>query len=577
MNLALNRLNNRLNTEFSGAVHATERRGCIVLTGELQDWSEVVRAGGMAVNKRRYKGVVNDIHYTGASIPDMSLSAVRDEVLDGQSPDVLIIGGGVIGSAIARELTRNKLDILLVEKESDIAMHASSRNDGMVHPGIDLHKNSQKYHYNKLGNSMFEDICAQLSVRFRRSGQYLCFDKPWMKPLLYVSLLYWRCMGLLGVKVLNRRKLNEAEPNLDKTLCCGLFFPSAGSVCPYNLAIAYAENAVENGARVSLDTAVLDMELKKASSNNEILSVLTNRGRIYPKVVVNAAGVFADDIAEMADDRFYSIHPRRGTNSILDSKYSDSIVRTIASAIGTTATKTSHSKGGGIVSTADGNLLIGPDAVETYEKENFATSRESIHTTFDKQKKTSPNLNEGEIITYFTGVRAATYEEDFVICKGVFTRNIVHAAGIQSPGLTAAPAIGVKVAALTLELLEGNIPVEKNPDFDPVRRADPCLKGISAEERDSLIRRNPDYGVILCRCEEVSKGEIIDALNRPIPCNTVDGVKRRVRPGMGRCQGGFCGPLVTQILSEEKGIPLQEVTKKGSGSELLYGSIKGES
>jgi glycerol-3-phosphate dehydrogenase len=586
------RLNKKLENAFQGKVRATERGGCLFLAGELSDWNDIVRAGSLAVNKKRYHGVVNDIRFTGGTIPPMRLPAVKDDLLEGLRPDVLIIGGGVIGSAIARELSRYKLDILLAEKETDFAMQASGRNDGMVHPGIDLHKGSKKYRYNARGNAMYEEICGQLDVRFRRHGQYLCFDKIWLKPVLYASLLYWRRLGIPGVRVLNRKKLHAAEPNLDPALCLGLFFPTAGSVCPYNLAIAYAENAAENGVRISLDTAVLDMELTdggRADGGREdggrepqttgakrIRSVLTNRGRLYPRVVINAAGVFADDVAEMAGDRFYSIHPRKGTNAILDSKFSDAIVRTIASSFGTSATKTSHSKGGGIVRTVEDNLLIGPDAQETFEKENFATARESIRETFAKQQKTSRNLKESEIITYFTGMRAATYEEDFVIEKGVFTGNIVHAAGIQSPGLTAAPAIGVEVAALAVALLEEEKPVPKNPAFDPVRRITPRVKDLSLEERNTLIQSNPDYGVILCRCEEVSKGEILDALRRPVPCRSTDGIKRRVRPGMGRCQGGFCGPLVAQVLAEETGLPLEEVNKAGAGSHLLFGPTKGE-
>jgi glycerol-3-phosphate dehydrogenase len=295
---------------------------------------------------------------------------------------------------------------------------------------------------------------------------------------------------------------------------------------------------------------------------------------VYPKVIINAAGVFSDCVADMAGDRFFSIHPRRGTNSIIDKKDSPRLVHTSASKLGDIA-KSAHSKGGGLITTAHGNLLVGPDAVETYERENYATSKESVGATFEKFKQTAPALNQGQIITYFTGVRAPTYEEDFVVSKGQRTVNIVHAAGIQSPGLTAAPAIAVDVASFAVEILEGfdNVRPAKNEAFNPVREPIPHAAAMDEAARHELIRKNPDYGVILCRCEEVSKGEILDALRRPVPCGTVDGVKRRVRPGMGRCQGGFCGPLVLSLIAAEKNIPLEDVTKNGRGG-ILCGQTK---
>jgi glycerol-3-phosphate dehydrogenase len=301
-----------------------------------------------------------------------------------------------------------------------------------------------------------------------------------------------------------------------------------------------------------------------------IKSVRTNRGTIYPKVVVNAAGVFAEDIAAMAQDRFFSIHPRRGTNSILDKK-AGTISRYHSSTLLTGHAKGAHTKGGGVIRTVHHNLLLGPDAVETPEKEDFATSRDSIKTVFDKQLKTSAQLNRGQIITYFTGFRAATFEEDFVIRRGLYTQNIVHAAGIQSPGLTAAPAIAEDIAGLVLEQVQAS----PNERFDPHRKGLVNASALPEGERNALIEQDPDYGVILCRCEQVSRGEILAALRGPLPCDSVDGVKRRVRAGMGRCQGGFCGPLVAQIIAKELGIPLERVRKSGAGSEILLGATKG--
>jgi glycerol-3-phosphate dehydrogenase len=382
-----------------------------------------------------------------------------------------------------------------------------------------------------------------------------------MIPLLYITLLYWKWMKISGARVILKKELHRREPGLRDDIAAALFFPSAGVVCPYNLTIAYGENAVQNGVRINLDTAVLGMKV----SGHRITEVTTNRGTLYPRVVINAAGVFAEDVAAMGGDRFYSIHPRKGTNSILYKKLTGRVVTTIASKIGNTH-KTSHSKGGGIIRTAHGNLLIGPDAVETWEKENFATSPESIERTFKKFQNTSSLLNQSQIIAYFTGIRAATYEEDFVVCKGKHTVNLVHAAGIQSPGLTAAPAIALAVVRFTLEVLGA---VRPNRSFNPNRLPIPHVAAMDDAEREALIRTNPDYGIIFCRCEEVSKGEILDSLRRPVPCDTIDGVKRRVRSTGGRCQGGFCGPLILQLIAQEKGIPLEAVTKNGGDSVIL--------
>ena len=233
-----------------------------------------------------------------------------------------------------------------------------------------------------------------------------------------------------------------------------------------------------------------------------------------------------------------------------------------------------HTKGGGLVKTIDNSTLVGPDAVETYRKEDYTTVAQNVSDVFDKQRLTDPALHLRDAITYFSGVRAATYEEDFVIRKGRRTGNLVHAAGIQSPGLTAAPAIAVDVSRMAAELLSETREVRKNPAFNPMHHAILRPNELSNEERDALIREQPDYGEIVCRCEQVSRGEVKAALHRSVRCDTLDGIKRRVRPGMGRCQGGFCGPLVLQIIAEETGLPLEQIDKSEPGGEVLFGSIK---
>lgn len=565
----VNVLQKKLHKHFGESVSVRIENRCIIVSGHLDSWDKIVAACSMCVNKKSGMHVVNDIRLHGVTIPEMRIPDVKDDSLDKEKPDVLIIGGGISGASIARELSKWKLDILLVDKEADLAVQASGRNDGEVHPGVDLNRGSLKQHYVLKGNRMFDRVCKELSVPFDRCGQYVGFTGKWMYPLIWAYV--WQRRHICKVKdtrILKRDELFRREPNLNPEFQFAIFNPSAGCVCPYGLTIAYGENAVENGAKVSLNTAVLGMEVKNA----KIRSVMTNRGTVYPKIVINAAGVFAEDVAKMAGDRFYSIHPRKGTNSILDKK-SGSLVKGIAS-IKTLNQNTKHTKGGGILHTVHDNLLVGPNAVETYEKENFATEQGSIDAVFEKQKLTAGALSERDIITYFTGVRPATFEEDFVIEKGRRTKNLIHCAGIQSPGLTTAPAVALDIEKMVVKELSKSRKVERNRDFQPVRKASPVLNRLSDEERNRLIQENPDYGEIVCRCEEISKGEILDALKSPIPVSTIDGIKKRVRPGMGRCQGGFCMPLVTKIISEYEQIPEEKVRKAGAGSEILLRETK---
>ncbi len=564
----LKKINRKLTSRFNGRVSAREHDGCLVLEGALDQWDDVVAAGLLSANRRRYDGLVNDIIFTGGTIPPMRLPSITDNALESATPDVLIIGGGIVGCATARECARYDMSVLLVEKEHDLAMQTSSRNDGMVHPGVDLIPGQVKRRYNMRGNKMYGDVCRELDVPFRRTGQYICF-RGWKLALAgFFGQLYFQLIGPYG-RFIGKKAFQKREPNMNPAISGALFFPSAGVVAPYALTVAFAENAADNGVKISTDTAVLGMTL----DGNKIVSVQTNRGTIHPKVVVNAAGVFTEEIARMAQDHFFSIHPRKGTNTILDHKASERM-NTIVSSFGTSSTKKRHTKGGGLVKTIDQNTLVGPDAVETYLKEDYTTVAQNVADVFEKQSATDPALHLRDAITYFSGVRAATYEEDFIIRKGKWTKNIVHAAGIQSPGTTAAPAIAQDVSRMAVELLKETRTVGLNAAFNPIRKGVIRANELSPEERDALIRENPDYGEIVCRCEQISRGEVIAALHRSVPCDTLDGVKRRVRPGMGRCQGGFCGPLVLQIIAKELGKPLDQIGKSAPGGEVLLGSIK---
>ena len=538
----IRRVQRKLNKTFGNAVTAVREGDTIRVSGSLPTWEDILKACNMAVSKdKRRVHVVNDITLEGAEPIPMRVPSVRDDALDGKHVDVLVIGGGISGTSIARELAKWDLDILLVEKEADFALQASGRNDGEVHPGIDLGKGSLKQKYVLEGNHMYDRVCADLNVPFRRIGQYACFTQGYLRPAVTLLAL-WRKYhdGVTDVKIVGKEQLLRDNPTMNPDFAFAMYNPSAGIVSPYNLTIAYAENAAQNGVELSLNTAVLSMD----TDGGAITAVHTNRGTVYPTVVVNAAGVFADDVAEMAHDRFYSIHPRRGTDTIQDVK-SAKIINTIASIIEVNKQAlTSHTKGGGLMQTAHGNVLAGPDAVECRGKEDFSTRPESIRTIYHKQQKTVPAADPRDIITYFTGVRAPTFEEDFVIEWGRNCQNLYHVGGIQSPGLTSAPAFALDVANDVAERIGQTRPVSKNERFDPRRKGIPELRKMAPEERAKYIAENPDYGVIICRCEEVSKGEILDALNSPCCPPTIDAVKKRVRHRGARGHPSDRGPQV---------------------------------
>ena len=541
-------------------VSCTEWRKSIRLEGELDDWKAIVKAGKIAA-KAGYKGVINDITLKGFTPPPIRTPKQRDNALEGRRPDVLIIGGGVIGCAIARELSKNALDILLLDKESDVAMHASSRNDGMIHPGIASHANTLRGKMNVKGNAMYTQLCEELGVPFQRYGNLILYADHIFgtvaEPYLGERA---RKLGIVGGKI-SRKRLREIEPNITDRALGAFEYPSSGVLSPYKLTVALAENAVENGAQVSLDTIVTGMEME----GDAIGSVFTNRGAIHPRLVINAAGVFSDQIAEMANDRFFSIHPRKGELVILDKKKGPLVTRSMG--LIDLSQATSDTKGGGVMRTIDQNVLVGPDAYEQPMREDFSTHRENIDAILKKHLPLIKGFAPSDVITYFAGIRAATYEEEFIIERSEYVQNLIHAAGIQSPGLASAPAIAEEISRITVDALQEQMEVKPNTGFNPRRRVIPHMSDLTTEEKQEIIRKNPDYGVIICRCEGISKGEIVD--HSPIPATTIDALKRRVRPGMGRCQGGFCSPLVTQIICEETGLSPEEVTKSGEDSNLI--------
>lgn len=570
MNRAFNQIKKKIEKEVNREIVCSEWHSSIILEGVVDSWDEVIAAGKIAANKG-YKGVVNKIQVMDIVIPEIRKPSIKDEALNGRCVDVLIIGGGIIGASIARELSKWDISILLVDKEEDIGVHATSRNDGMVHPGIEPKPGSKKAYYNVRGNKLYTKIAEELDIPLGRNGSTILYDVSWAKILIPFLKSRAKANGIDGMSFLTREEAKKFEPHITDKIAGAVYFSTTAAISPYKTAIAYAENAVMNGVEVSLETIVLGMK----SEGSNIIEVNTNRGNIYPRVVVNAAGIYSDKIASMAGDQFFTIHPRKGQLVFLDKK-KGVLINSVVSKPSLTLMK-GNTKGGGIVKTIDGNILVGPDSYEQPYREDYSTDRENVKAILDKHLPSIPDLSKADIITYCAGTRAATYEEDFIIEKSEYVDNLIYAAGIQSPGLASAPAIAVDIEKMTCSILSRLMELKLNANYKPYRRGIPHLKDMSFQERSRLIKINPDYGEIICRCEEVSKGEILDALNSPIPVGSLDALKRRVRPGMGRCQGGFCTPQVMEIISQHNGMDMLSITKKGGTSNIVIDETKSKS
>ncbi len=551
-------------------ITAEEYCGCIRLTGEMDSWDEIVKVGQMAVTKRSL-GVLNDIKPKGFC-EKVRTPSLRDYGLDGKSYDVMIIGAGAVGCAIARELSRYAISVLMVDKENDVGLAQSSRNDGDIRVNLDLKPGQQRYKYSVKGKDMFDRIAEELSIDFKHTGRLVFFGNNKDKLLIPKLKYFYKKLGN-DVCFLKGKKLKELEPAVPDWNKGAFYIKTGGEICPYQYTIALAENAVENGVKLSLNTIVEGMTVE----DGYIEEVQTNRGTVKPSVVINASGVMSDKIAEMAGDRTFTIHPRKSTILILDKKKKN-LASTSMNA--TPFGRENHTDmntnemGSGVFHTIHGNILLGQTATETPLREDTSTTAEAVEKVFNEQKKIAQHMVMEDIITYFSGVNASNYEEDFVVRKGIFTKNIIEAGAIQLPGLTASPAIAEDVAEWTIEMLGG---AKENFSFKPYRKGLTKVKQMTDEERNKLIKSNPDFGVIVCRCEEISRGEIIEAATRIIPATTLDAVKRRVRTGMGRCQGGHCRPIVLDVLSKTSGVPMESINESTENSLVVFGDSKGGS
>ncbi|ONI41819.1 FAD/NAD(P)-binding oxidoreductase [Candidatus Epulonipiscium fishelsonii] len=474
-----------------------------------------------------------------------------------ENVDVLIVGGGVIGCGAARELSKYELNILVVEKSSDISEGTTKCNNGMIHSGYDTKPNSLKAIYGVKGNAMYTQWAEELGFHFNRTGSFVCgFNQDDMDIIqgLYENGIKNK---VPGIEVISGERAREIEPNINDGVIGALWTPSAGYVEPYEVTLALAENAIENGAKIWLNTEVFDV----LQENGKVTGVVTNKGIIKAKVIINSAGLYADEIAKMINDEFYTIHPRRGTLGILDKENKGKLHTFVGKA------PSKYTKGGGPQETPEGTLLIGPSAKEVADKEDLGVDRDDLDFILDKAMELTKNISPDTLITFFSGNRAATFEEDFIIEPSKKVKGFIHVAGIQSPGLASAPAISEAVMNLTLaELGDG---VKEKATYNPKHTFNKAFRDCTNEEREKLIAQNPAYGKIVCRCETVTEAEIVNAINGIVPATTMDAVKRRTRAGMGRCQSGFCGSKVLDLLSKELNIPPTEVTLKGKNSEIL--------
>ncbi len=539
------------------------------LSGQSPSNQSVVDAGHIAANFEQVRGVVNEIDYPGRK-PFVPPQKVSDE-LTGKEFDVVIVGGGIIGVAIARELSRFNLSMALIERHDDLGMDQTAHSNALVHPAVVTKYGTLKWEMNYKGNAIWDEVASQLDVDFKRIGTLVVAENPGEELLLSYVVETAIKHKDPAPKELNREELDKIEPGLAPNIRKGVLVWNTGIISVFELVIAYAENAVANGVQFFINTSAIGVQTDEGS----IKAVDTTRGTIKTRILVNAAGLYADRIAEFAGDRFFTIHPRKGETIIFDKSYQP--VQTVLASFSMAGERDPYSKGGGIIPTIDGNLQFGPTAEEVCDIEDVSTTFTGLETLFSKFAQFLERLkpqyekpDKTKIITHFAGCRAATYKEDFIIEPSKKVKGLVHVAGIQSPGLASAPAIAERVKEIIIQEWH---PAE-NPHFDPRRKRSKHFSELDPRERAELIRINPLYGHIVCRCEHASEGEIIDSLHRSIPAKSIDAIKRRTRAGMGRCQGGFCMPRVLEIISREANIERELVTKSGGESFILSGRLK---
>lgn len=476
--------------------------------------------------------------------------------------DAVIIGGGVIGCAVARYLSRFQGRFCLLERENDVCCGTSKANSAIVHAGFDAKAGTLMAKYNVLGSRMMPQLAKELDFPFRRNGSLvLCLSQEDMPKLraLYENGIQ---NGVEGLEILDARRLHEMEPNISDGAVAALWAPTGGIVCPFQMTVALGENAIHNGVEIYRNAEVT--EVKRGKDNT--WQVVTKEDTLETRAVINAAGVYSGVLHNMVSRRKIHITPRRGEYLLLDKAAGETVHSTIFQLPGVLG------KGVLVTPTVHGNLLVGPTAQDTEDFEGTNTTARGLAQVREKAGGSVKNLNFRQVITSFAGLRAHEDGHEFILGQPEDAAGFFDCAGIESPGLSAAPAIGQEIAAQ----VSGFLGLEEKPNFDPIRRGPVNPKSLSKEQWAALIEKEPAYGQIICRCEQVSEGEILAAIRSPLGARDLDGVKRRTRAGMGRCQGGFCAPRVMELLARELGMAQNTITKSGKNSRMITAQGKTE-
>jgi len=484
-----------------------------------------------------------------------------------KSYDVIIIGGGIVGTMTARELSRYQLSVLLIEKEVDICMGTSAANSAAVHAGHDPMPGTLKAEMNSLANPMWDALSAELGIPFKRHGAYIVAIN---EDCACLDVLQQRAkLNNVPTQIISGDEMRRREPLINPATTGALSTPTAGIVDPFMATIAPLENAIQNGVEVLTDTAFVDFIFE----GKKIIGIKTNRGDFACRWVVNAAGVYADEVMHKAGVRpEFKITARRGEYYLLDQ--SDLHVDTILFPV-----PNESSKGIVVMETTHGNTIVGPNSNPIPDKDDTTVTPEGMSEIWEGSSKLVPSISQRSIMAMFAGLRATgnapaknvNYSHDFVIEVAEEVSGLINLAGIESPGLTSAPAIALRVVEL---LKDAGEKLSSKKDFNPIRPARPRFSHLSHEERAALIAKDPRYGRVVCRCEMITEGEIVAEIHAPLPARTYDAIKRRTWLGTGRCLGGFDMPRVAAILAQELGVSLLEVSKKGPGSEFLMRPTK---
>lgn len=473
--------------------------------------------------------------------------------------NVIIIGGGVVGCAIARELSKQDRKIALLERASDVCEGTSKANSGIIHAGYDAMPGTLKAKLNVHGNRMMETLAKELDIPFKQNGSFvLMFEEEGRTEL---QKLYDRGIqnGVQNLRILSGEEVRQLEPNISEEVKAALYAPTAGIVCPFGMTYALAENAAENGVEFHLNTEVRDIQ-----KENDGFKIITSGGEYEAKYIINAAGVYADEIHNMVSENKLNIVPRRGQYCLMDKEVGNYIKSTLFQL------PTKLGKGVLVTPTVHGNLLVGPNAEDLEDKEGINTTADGLEDILKRGERSVAKLPKGKVITSFAGLRANEGSGDFIIKEAEDVKGFIDVAGIASPGLSASPAIGVYVA----DLLQQIAPTRVKEKFISTRKGIPNMATATMKERQKLIKENPAYANVICRCELVTEGEIVDAIQRPVGATTLDGIKRRTRAGMGRCQSGFCSPKVVEILARELNMDISKITKMGGNSAFITGKNK---